>query len=157
MTKKGQTPSNNENVRRIKMLAPLYSPRMLDIFHQRGKVIDRSPASKSSAPSETKCLTSPSLSRPQTLSRTTWPETHRPRIMLIIQVITGNSTSKTCRTTCTDVGARSKGQDFMAAFPVIKEPWSCVKGLKLGNSTHSHGSGSTQFAHAPMLSTDALP
>ena len=71
MKKKGQAPFNNENVRRIKMLAPLYSPRLLDVFHQRGKVIDSSPASKSSAPSETKCLTSLSLSRPQKLSQTT--------------------------------------------------------------------------------------
>ena len=49
---------NNENVHRIKMLDlilyPLYSPWLLDIFHQRGKIIDSSPASKSSAPSETK-------------------------------------------------------------------------------------------------------
>ena len=67
--------------------------------------------------------------------------------MLIIQVITGNSTSRTCRTT--DVGAGSKGQDFMAAFPVIKETWSCVKFLKFRDSTDSRGSGSTQFAHAP--------
>ena len=44
-------------------LYPLYSPWLLDIFHERGKVIDSSPVSKSSAPSETKCLTSPSLSR----------------------------------------------------------------------------------------------
>ena len=29
-----------------------------------------------------KCLTSPSLSRPQKLSRTTWPETYRPRIIM---------------------------------------------------------------------------
>ena len=34
-------------------LYPLYSPWLLDIFRQRGKVIDSSPASKSSAPSET--------------------------------------------------------------------------------------------------------
>ena len=69
MKKKGQRTFNNENVHRIKMLGltlyPLYSPWLLDIFHQRGKVIDSSPASKSSAPSETKCLTSPSLYRPQ--------------------------------------------------------------------------------------------
>ena len=75
MKKKGQRTFKNENVHRIKMLGltlyPLYSPWLLDIFHQRGKVIDSSPASKSSAPSETKCLTSPSLSRPQKLSRTT--------------------------------------------------------------------------------------
>ena len=72
MKKKGQRTFNNENVRRIKMLAPLYSQWLPDIFHQRGKVIiDSSPASKSSAPSETKCLTSPSLPRPQKLSRTT--------------------------------------------------------------------------------------
>ena len=65
MKKKGQRTFKNENVHRIKMLGlplyPLYSPWLLDIFHQRGKVIDSSPASKSSAPSETKCLTSPSL------------------------------------------------------------------------------------------------
>ena len=30
------------------------SPWLLDIFHQRGKIIDSSPASKSSPPSETK-------------------------------------------------------------------------------------------------------
>ena len=58
MKKKGQRTFNNENVHRIKMLGltlyPLYSPWLLDIFHQRGKVIDSSPASKSSAPSETK-------------------------------------------------------------------------------------------------------
>ena len=74
MKKKGQRSVNNENVHRIIMLPlyPLYPPWLLDIFHQRGKVIDSSPAShKSSAPSETKCLTSPSLSRPQKLSRTT--------------------------------------------------------------------------------------
>ena len=71
MKKKGQTTFNNENVHRIKMLVPLYSPWLLDIFHQRGKVIDNLPASKSSAQSETKCLTSPSLPRPQILSRTT--------------------------------------------------------------------------------------
>ena len=75
MKKKGQRTFNNENVHRIKMLGltlyPLYSPWLLDIFHQRGKVIDSSPASKSPAPSETNCLTSPSLSRPQKLSRTT--------------------------------------------------------------------------------------
>ena len=69
LKKKGQRTFNNENVHRIKMLGltlyPLYSPWLLDIFHQRGKVIDSSPASKSSAPSETKCLTSPSLSGPQ--------------------------------------------------------------------------------------------
>ena len=71
MKKKGQRTFNNENVHRIKMLGlPLYPlPWLLDIFHQRGKVIDSSPASKSSALSETKCLTSPSLSRPQ-LTRT---------------------------------------------------------------------------------------
>ena len=85
MKKKGQRTFNNENVQRIKMLGlthPLYSPWLLDIFNQRGIVIDSSPASKSSAPSETKCLTSPSLSRPQKLSRTTRPETHRPRITM---------------------------------------------------------------------------
>ena len=71
MKKKGQTTFNNENVHRIKMFVSLYSPWLLDIFYQRGKVIDSSPASKSSAPSETKCLTSPSLSRPQKLFRTT--------------------------------------------------------------------------------------
>ena len=77
MKKKGQRTFelNNENVYRIKMLGlpfyPLYSPWLLDIFHQRGKVIVSSPASKSSAPSETKCLTSPSLYRPRKLSRTT--------------------------------------------------------------------------------------
>ena len=75
MKKKGQRTFNNENMHRIKMLGltlyPLYSPWLLDVFHQRGKVIDSSPASKSSAPSETECLTSPSLSRPQKLSRTT--------------------------------------------------------------------------------------
>ena len=67
MKKKSQRTFNNKNVHRIKMLGlpldPLYSPWLLDIFS--------SPASKSSAPSETKCLTSPSLSRPQKLSRTT--------------------------------------------------------------------------------------
>ena len=86
MKKKGQRTFNNENVHRIKMLGltlyPLYSPWLLDIFHQRGKVIDSSPASKNSAPSETKCLTSPSLAGPQKLSRTTCPETHRPRIIM---------------------------------------------------------------------------
>ena len=76
MKKKGQRTFNNENVHGIIMLGldlyPLYSPWLMDICHQRGKVIDSSPAShKSSAPSETKCLTSPSLSRPQKLSRTT--------------------------------------------------------------------------------------
>ena len=76
MKKKGQRTFNNENVHGIKMLGltryPLYSQWLPDIFHQRGKVIiDSSPASKSSAPSETKCLTSPSLPRPQKLSRTT--------------------------------------------------------------------------------------
>ena len=67
MKKKGQRTFNNENVHRVKMLGlyPLYSLRLLDFFHQRGKVLDSSPASKSSAPSETKCLTSPSLSWPQ--------------------------------------------------------------------------------------------
>ena len=70
LKKKGQRTFNNENVHRIKMLGltpyqALYSPWLLDIFHQRGNVIDSSPASKSSAPSETKCLTSPSLSGPQ--------------------------------------------------------------------------------------------
>ena len=75
--------------------------------------------------------------------------------VLIIQVITGNGASRTCRTT--DVGAGSKGQDFMAAFPIIKETWSCVKVLKLGNSPHSRGSGSTQFAHAHILSANASP
>ena len=58
MKKKGQRTFNNENVHRIKMLGltlyPLYSPWLLDIFHQRGKVIDSSLASKSSAPSEIK-------------------------------------------------------------------------------------------------------
>ena len=72
---------------------------------------------------------------------------------LIIQVITGNSTSRTCRTT--GVGAGSKGQGFMAAFPIIKEKWSCVKVLKFGNSAHSRASGSTQSAHVPMLSAEA--
>ena len=38
--------------------------------------------SQSSAQSETKCLTCPSLSRPQKLSRTTWPEKHRLRIIM---------------------------------------------------------------------------
>ena len=56
MKKKGQRTFNNENVHRIKMLGltlyPLYSPWLLDIFHQRGNVIDSSPVSKSSAPSE---------------------------------------------------------------------------------------------------------
>ena len=70
MKKKGQRTFNNENVHRMKMLG-LSSVLSLDIFHHRGKVIDSSPASKSSAPSETKCLSSPSLSRPQKLSRTT--------------------------------------------------------------------------------------
>ena len=55
--------------------------------------------------------------------------------MLIIQVITGNSISRTCRTT--DVGAGSKGQDCMAAFPIIKETWSFVKVLESGNSAVS--------------------
>ena len=58
MKKKGQRTFNNENVHRIIMLGlplyPLYSPWLLDIFHQRGEVIDSSPASKNSAPSETK-------------------------------------------------------------------------------------------------------
>ena len=43
MKRKGQRTFNNENVHRIKMLSltlyPLYSPWLLDIFHQRGKVI----------------------------------------------------------------------------------------------------------------------
>ena len=87
MKKRSQRTFNNENVHWIIMFGlapyPLYSPWLMDIFHQRGKVIDSSPAShKSSAPSETKCLTSPSLSRPQKLSRTTWPETHRPHIIV---------------------------------------------------------------------------
>ena len=69
------------------------------------------------------------------------------------QVITGNSTSRTCRTT--DVGAGSKGHDFTTALPIIKETWSCVKVLKFGNSARSRGSGSTQFAHASMLSAGA--
>ena len=56
MKKKGQTTFNDENVHRIKMFVSLYSLWLLDIFHQRGKVIDSSPASKSSAPSVTKCL-----------------------------------------------------------------------------------------------------
>ena len=56
MKKKGQRTFNNENVHRIKMFVSLYSPWLLDIFHQRGKVIDSSPASKSSALSETKCF-----------------------------------------------------------------------------------------------------
>ena len=47
MKKKGQTTFNNENVHRIKMFVSLYSPWLLDIFHQRGKVIDSSPASMS--------------------------------------------------------------------------------------------------------------
>ena len=64
MKKKGQRTFNNENVHRVKMHA-----RLLDVFHQRGKVIDSLPASKTSAPSETKCLTSLSLSRPQKLFR----------------------------------------------------------------------------------------
>ena len=49
MKKKGQRTFNNdsnENVHGIKMLGltlyPLYSPWLLDIFHQRGKVIDSS-------------------------------------------------------------------------------------------------------------------
>ena len=58
MKKKGQRTFNYENVHGIKMLGltlyPLYSPWLLDTFHQRGKVIDSSPAAKSSAPSETK-------------------------------------------------------------------------------------------------------
>ena len=70
MKKKGQRTFNNENVHRIKMLG-LSSVLSPDIFHQGGKVIDSSPASKSSAPSKTKCLISPSLSRPQKLSQTT--------------------------------------------------------------------------------------
>ena len=85
MKKKGQRTFNNENMHRMKMLGltlyPLYSPWLLDIFHQRGNVIDSLPASKNSAPCETKCLTSPSLSTPQKLSRTTLPETHRSRII----------------------------------------------------------------------------
>ena len=71
MKKKGQRTFNDENVHRIKMLGltlyPLYSLWLLDIFHQRGKVIDSSPTSKSSNPSETKCLTSTSLPWPQKL------------------------------------------------------------------------------------------
>ena len=54
MKKKGKGTFNSENVHRIIMLDlplyPLYSPWLLDIFHQHGKVIDSSPASKSSAP-----------------------------------------------------------------------------------------------------------
>ena len=46
MKKKGQRTFNNENVHKIKMLGltlyPLYSKWLLDIFHQRGKVIDSS-------------------------------------------------------------------------------------------------------------------
>ena len=64
-----------------------------------------------------------------------------------------NSTSRTCR--ATGVGAGSKGQGFMAAFPIIKEKWSWVKVLKFGNSAHSCASGSTQSAHVPMLSAEA--
>ena len=86
MKKKGQRTFNNEKVHRIKMLGlplyPLYSAWLLDIFHQHGKVIDISPASKSYAQSERKCLASPSLSRPQKLSRTTCPETYRLRIIM---------------------------------------------------------------------------
>ena len=55
----------------------------------------------------------------------------------------------------TDAGAGSKGQDFMAAFPIIKEKWSYVKVLKFGNSAHSRASGSTQSAHVRMLSAEA--
>ena len=76
--------------------------------------------------------------------------------MLIIQVITDNSTSRACRTS-TDVGAGPKGQDLMDAFPIIKETWSCDRVLKFGNSAHSRGSGSTQFALAAVLSADASP
>ena len=65
MKKKGQRTFNNENVHRIKMFGLTLYPISAE------KVIDSSPASKSSAPSKTKCLTSPSLSRPQKLSRTT--------------------------------------------------------------------------------------
>ena len=41
-----------------------------------------------------------------------------------MQVIIGNSTSRTYRTI--DVGAGSKGHDFMVAFLIMKETWSCV-------------------------------
>ena len=44
-----------------------------------------------------------------------WPNMH---------VIIGNSTSRIYRTI--DVGAGSKGHDFMAAFLIIKETWPCV-------------------------------
>ena len=41
MKKKGERTFNNENVQRVKMLGltlyRLYSPWLLDIFHQRGK------------------------------------------------------------------------------------------------------------------------
>ena len=78
MKKKGHRTFNNENVHRIKMLGltlyPLYSPWLLDIFHQRGKVIDSSPDSKSSAPSETKCLTG--------LKNFLGPRDPKPRIIM---------------------------------------------------------------------------
>ena len=57
MKKKGQRTFDNENVHGIIILGlalyPLYSPWLLDIFHQRGEIIGSSPASKSSALSET--------------------------------------------------------------------------------------------------------
>ena len=73
MKKKGQRSFDNENVHGIIMLGlslyPLYSPRLLDIFHQCGRVIDSSPAShKSSAPSETKCFTSEFVQASKTFS-----------------------------------------------------------------------------------------
>ena len=52
MKKKGQRTFNNENVHRIKMLGlplyPLYSPWLLDIFHQLA-------CFQKLRPSETKC------------------------------------------------------------------------------------------------------
>ena len=73
MKKKGLRTFDNENVYGIIMLGlalyPLYSPWLLDIFHQCGRVIDSSPAShKSSAPSETKCLTSEFVQPSKTFS-----------------------------------------------------------------------------------------
>ena len=86
LKKKGQRTFNNENVHRIKMLGlrlyPLYSPWLLEILHQRRKVIDSFAHFQKLRPKWDKMSHFSEFVWASKFCRTTWPETHRPCIIM---------------------------------------------------------------------------
>ena len=73
MKKKGQRTFNNENVQRVKMSVNLFSTLhgFWTSFISAEKLLTARPLPKTPPQVRQKCLTSPSLSRPQKLSPTT--------------------------------------------------------------------------------------